>query len=96
MSIKLKILEYLKLGHSLTALEALSLFGTMNLRNRISELRKEGYNIQDRTIHNKTTGKHYSQYWFASEPPDTEQEEAIRRSNLQEETQINFAAVKNA
>lgn len=64
MSIKSSILEYLKSGKRLTALEALSLFGTMNLRNRISELRQEGYNIQDKLIHNENNKKHYSQYWL--------------------------------
>ena len=64
MSIKTNILEYLRSGKSLTALEALDLFGTMNLRNRISELRAEGHNIKDTPIHNKVTGKRYSNYWL--------------------------------
>jgi hypothetical protein len=93
MSIKSNILNYLKEGKTLTALEALRLFGTMNLRNRISELRATGkYNIQDRTIHNKENGKHYSEYWLSDEPVKTEHEEMISESNLHTEEKINRQA----
>lgn len=93
MSIKSNILEYLKSGHTLTALEALKIFGTMNLRNRISELRAEGHNIADRTIHDEKTGKHYSQYWYSEEPRRTEQEEAVANNFQVQEEKINLKAV---
>jgi hypothetical protein len=92
MSIKSNILEYLKSGYTLTALEALKLFNTMNLRNRISELRREGYNIQNRTIYNDKNRKHYSEYWLSDEPQDNELEETVRHNNLAKETVINRQA----
>lgn len=69
MSVKEKILEHLKQGNSITALEALDLFGTMNLRNRISELRKNKnpYNIQDETIPVSGGKKHVSRYFIPRE-----------------------------
>lgn len=59
-----RILEYLKQGNSLTALEALDKFGSFRLASRISELKRLGYQIQSETI--KTdTGKHIKKYWIS-------------------------------
>ena len=91
MSIKSQILEYLQQGNTLTGLQGLTLFKTMNLRNRISELRQEGFNIQDRTILLEN-GKRVSEYWLTDEPPRTEQEQAIADNNLAQETIINKKA----
>lgn len=82
MSQNIAILEYLKSGHTLTGLDALKLCGTMKLASRISELRDEGHNIQDETIHDEKTKKHYKRYWYSEEPAPTEQEEMIAHNNL--------------
>lgn len=63
MSVKKDVLNFLQSGKSLTALEALSLFGTMNLRNRISELRAEGYPILDEEIRG-SNGKRFNKYFM--------------------------------
>jgi len=68
MSQNQAILEYLKSGHTLTGLDALRLFGTMKLASRISELKDEGNNIFDETIHDEKTGKHYKRYWLTDDP----------------------------
>ena len=53
------ILSYLQTGRSLSPLEALNMFNCLRLGARISDLRKEGYNIE--TTYNKT-GKRYAKY----------------------------------
>ncbi len=60
-SSKSNILRHLLNGNKLTALEALELFQTMNLRTRICELRAEGYGISDEwvTLPNKKRIKRY-------------------------------------
>ena len=45
-----KILDYLKKGYTITALEALNLFGCFRLASRISDLRKKGYAINKKTV----------------------------------------------
>ena len=40
------ILAYLKEGNTLNPLQALQLFGTMKLSTRVSELRRQGENIE--------------------------------------------------
>jgi len=56
---KESILNYLQSGKSLSPLEALNMFNCLRLGARISDLRKEGYNIQ--TTYNKK-GKRYAKY----------------------------------
>lgn len=58
------ILEHLKSGNTLTGLDGLRLYGTMKLASRVSELRREGHSIQDETIHDKQTRKHYKRYFI--------------------------------
>ena len=58
------IYEYLKAGNSLTGLEALKLFGSMKLATRISEIKDQGVDIKDETVHDQATGKHYKKYWI--------------------------------
>jgi hypothetical protein len=93
MSQKSDILKYLQDGNTLTGLQGLTLFGSLSIRNRISELRREGYNIQDRIIHDKRTGKHYSEYFLSDEPLPTEQESAVIENHLAQETPINLKEV---
>lgn len=49
MNIQNRILDYLKAGNSITALEAQQIFGTLRLGAYICNLRKEGYNIKSTT-----------------------------------------------
>ena len=58
-----KILEYLRQGNSLTALDALDKFGCFRLASRISGLKQMGYHIQSETIQTDT-GKHIKKYWI--------------------------------
>ena len=44
------ILDYLQEGKTITSLEALNKFGCARLASRISELRKQGVNIETQTI----------------------------------------------
>ena len=92
MSDKAKILEYLKAGHTVTGLDGLKLFGTLALRNRIGELRKEGYNIKSEMV-SGANGKHYSKYWLVEDPKPTELESAVIHSNHCQEELINFQEV---
>lgn len=58
-----QILEYLKSGRTLTALDALQMFGCFRLAARIWELRGQGYDIQarDKELPN---GKHVAAYAY--------------------------------
>lgn len=59
---KERILDYLMEGHSLTALEALNLFGTLRLGARIADIRSEGYIVYTAMVKDERTGKRYAQY----------------------------------
>ncbi len=47
---RLRVMQHLKEGKTLTSLEALRLYGIMRLPNRISELRRRGEQIEKQTI----------------------------------------------
>ncbi|MBO7731847.1 MAG: helix-turn-helix domain-containing protein [Methanobrevibacter sp.] len=55
------IAEYLENGYSITALEALQMFGCMRLASRICDLRDRGYNIATCKIKTET-GKYVTEY----------------------------------
>lgn len=55
------IAEYLENGYSITALEALQMFGCMRLASRICDLRDRGYNINTCKIKTET-GKWVTEY----------------------------------
>lgn len=57
-----RILDYLMEGHSITALEALNLFGTLRLGARIADIRSEGYIVYTAMVKDERTGKRYAQY----------------------------------
>jgi Helix-turn-helix domain len=59
-TIACKILTHLEKGKSLTAIQALDMFGTMRLGTRIHELRAEGIPIIKETI--KRNGKSFARY----------------------------------
>jgi hypothetical protein len=56
-----QIAAYLQAGHSITALEALELFGCFRLASRISDLRKRNYNITVKRVLT-ANGKKIAQY----------------------------------
>jgi hypothetical protein len=56
-----RILLYLKAGHRLTPLDALELFGCFRLAARVHELRREGWNITERTVET-ASGKRIAEY----------------------------------
>ena len=72
MSQNQAILDYLKVGNTLTGMDALKLFGTMKLASRISEIKdeiiNEPFEIKSETIET-TTGKHVSKYWIEQKKP---------------------------
>jgi hypothetical protein len=60
---KQRILEWLLTGCSLTPMQAYKYFGCMKLATRLSELKDEGWVIQDQWI-TTNTGKRVKQYWL--------------------------------
>jgi hypothetical protein len=48
------ILAHLQAGKSITALQALKLFGANRLASRIYEIRRSGHAVEKETIHTKT------------------------------------------
>ncbi len=57
-----RILDYLMEGHSITALEALNLFGTLRLGARIADIKGMGYLVHTEMVHDRKTGKRYASY----------------------------------
>ncbi|MEE3350602.1 MAG: helix-turn-helix domain-containing protein [Candidatus Gastranaerophilaceae bacterium] len=56
------ILEYLKQGHELTSLEAMTKFNVSYLPHYICDYRKQGYNIQSIQEQNPRTKATYHRY----------------------------------
>ncbi len=65
-----QIREYLLQGNTITAMEALRLFGCFRLSGRIYDLRKEGINISTTII--KINGKRVAEYSIVNEPVEQE------------------------
>lgn len=61
-----QIREYLLQGNSITAMEALRLFGCFRLSGRIYDLRKEGTNISSTII--KINGNRVAEYSIVNDP----------------------------
>ena len=59
---KQAILNWLSEGNTITALQALQMFGCMRLASRISDLRSEGFPISKEMI--EVNGKRVAQYWL--------------------------------
>jgi ribosomal protein L9 len=57
-----KILEHLKQGKTLTFLEAVNLFGTVSVRERLKDLRKQGFEIKTTMVTNPTTKRRHAVY----------------------------------
>ena len=58
-----RILAYLRAGNRLTALEALERFGCFRLAARIHELRRDGWQIEERTVETRG-GKRVAEYYM--------------------------------
>ncbi len=56
-----KILAYLKLGNTLTALEALDMFQCFRLTSRIWDIKQLGYEVDKRMITSRS-GKRVAEY----------------------------------
>ena len=65
-----QIREYLLQGNTITAMEALRLFGCFRLSGRIYDLRKEGINISSTII--KINGKRVAEYSIVNDPVEQE------------------------
>jgi len=65
-----QIREYLLQGNTITAMEALRLFGCFRLSGRIYDLRKEGTNISSTII--KINGKRVAEYSIVNDPIEQE------------------------
>ena len=61
-----QIREYLLQGNTITAMDALRLFGCFRLSGRIYDLRKEGINISTTIV--KINGKRVAEYSIVNEP----------------------------
>ncbi len=68
------VLDHLKEGKSITAFEAVELWGELNLRNKISELRRRGWRIFSDEIQNPNGGKYKRYYLDMDNPKDGEDE----------------------
>jgi hypothetical protein len=62
------VLDYLKTGKSITAYEAVDLWGELNLRNKISELRRHGWQIHSDEVQAERGGK-FKKYYLNMEHP---------------------------
>ena len=60
------ILEYLKTGNGITALEALELCGCMRLGARVADLRRQGHHIRSEMVRT-SPGKHIARYRLEAE-----------------------------
>lgn len=57
-----KILDYMLAGNSITAIEALNMFGCFRLASRISDIRSDGYLVYKEMVKDDRTGKRYARY----------------------------------
>ena len=68
-----RIAEYLQAGHSITALEALEMFGCFRLGAQIFDLKKKGMPIDMKMKKDEQTGKRYAVYFVAPAAAKKEQ-----------------------
>jgi len=62
-----KILEYLQKGNTITMMDAMRVFGTVSLRERIRDIREKGFNIQTKSVTNPQTKRRHAVYYLAQE-----------------------------
>ena len=58
------VLQFLQDGGIITDMKAVELCQSYRLSGIIFNLRKYGYNIQDRWVQNENTGNRYKEYWL--------------------------------
>lgn len=56
------ILKFLRTGASISAIEALNLFGCMNLKGRIWDIKQLGHVVQSKFV--SANGKKFKRYWI--------------------------------
>lgn len=69
ISQKEKIKKHLESGQTITALDALDLFGCFRLASRISDLKQDGMNIKSKPYHT-SGGAIISRYYFDKDMRD--------------------------
>lgn len=57
-----RILNHLQKGRSITPLQALRWFGCFRLAARISDIRKEGFEVETKLV--KAKNNHYAKYYL--------------------------------
>jgi hypothetical protein len=67
-----EVLKYLQQGHTLTLLDAVRIFGTVSLRERIRDIREAGYPVKTRNDKNPNTG-HYHAVYSLQQPTTVEE-----------------------
>lgn len=60
-----KILQYLKSGKTLTCLTAASLGFGLNLRSRVSDLKRAGYDVKSKQVQNNSS--YHAEYYLEEE-----------------------------
>lgn len=66
-SVAKKILNYMKTGNTITAMEAMQKFGCMRLAARMHQLRNDGHIIESTPKKSETNGKIFSEYRLVKE-----------------------------
>jgi hypothetical protein len=64
MDNKSRVLEHLKAGHTLTAMDGFRLFNITSIRDYISFLRHDGHNIVGEWRCNLDSGKRWKEYYL--------------------------------
>ena len=59
---KAMILDWMLLGHSITPMDALKMFGCLRLGARIADIKGMGYLVHTEMVHDRRTGKRYASY----------------------------------
>lgn len=63
-TIESKIKKHFEDGYSLTVVEALRYFNTIELRKFVSNLRRKGLDIKDEWVENSTSRKKFKRYFL--------------------------------
>lgn len=59
------VLSYLQNGNTLTAMDGFHRFNIVSIRDYISMLKKDGWNIASEWRENLDSGKRFKEYWLA-------------------------------
>lgn len=64
LTTKDQLRNWLNAGNSITVLDATTILKTVDLRQYITQLRREGLNIVDEWQRNNNTNKRFKKYWL--------------------------------